>query len=92
MGLRICVVIDDIYFILNLTFCIIFRGLWKMVSPFIDAGTRAKIAFVRGEDALADLQKVIAPEVRIAQLQDGGAASLCTLWVARHCISILAAP
>jgi CRAL/TRIO domain len=40
-----------------------FWALWKMVSPFIDAGTRAKIAFVKGEEALAELQKVIPQEV-----------------------------
>ena len=33
------------------------------MSPFIDAGTREKISFVKGEAALADLRKVIPPEV-----------------------------
>ena len=33
------------------------------MSPFIDAGTREKISFVKGEAALADLRKVIPLEV-----------------------------
>lgn len=40
------------------------------MSPFIDAATRAKIAFVKGEEALADLQKVIPPEVCLNELRE----------------------
>ena len=41
----------------------LFHSIWKVVSPFIDAATKAKIKFI-GKESLAELQSIIGPEVR----------------------------
>ena len=41
----------------------IFWGLWRIVSPFIEAATREKIVFLSGAERAARLQEAIPPEV-----------------------------
>lgn len=47
-------------------FCppMIFYGLWKMVSPFIDPVTREKVVFVLEKDAAGAFTKDIDAQVR----------------------------
>ena len=40
----------------------LFHSIWKVVSPFIDAATKAKIKFI-GREGVAELQSVIGPAV-----------------------------
>ena len=42
----------------------IFWGLWRIVSPFIEAATREKIVFLSGAERAARLQEAIPPEAR----------------------------
>ena len=42
----------------------IFYALWKVVSPFVDSVTKAKIEFVDGKKALEEFKNTIGLEVR----------------------------
>ena len=41
----------------------IFYACWKMVSPFVDKVTKAKIEFVDGDKAIEEFRKSIGPDV-----------------------------
>ena len=43
----------------------LFFSIWKVVSPFIDAATKAKIKFI-GKEGQAELQSVIDPAVSLS--------------------------
>lgn len=45
----------------------LFHSIWKVVSPFIDAATKAKIKFI-GRESVAELQSVIGPAVSLVRL------------------------
>lgn len=42
----------------------IFHALFRLVSPFIDHHTKAKIKFVYGQDAIKEFQQQIPDDVR----------------------------
>lgn len=48
----------------------IFWALWHAVSPFIDPETKKKVSFVYGTSAAEDFQRLIAPEVSSAFIQN----------------------
>ncbi|KAK9832194.1 hypothetical protein WJX74_002573 [Apatococcus lobatus] len=51
----------------------LFHSIWKVVSPFIDAATKAKIKFI-GKESVSELQNVIGPATLPKEL--GGQAEM----------------
>ena len=43
----------------------IFHALWRIVSPFVDHNTRAKIKFVYGAEGIKEFQEHIPQDVRV---------------------------
>ena len=52
----------------------IFYALWKVVSPFVDSVTKAKIEFVDGHKAIEKLRAAIDPEASLVFLNMQSAA------------------
>ncbi|KAK9808942.1 hypothetical protein WJX72_006723 [[Myrmecia] bisecta] len=53
---------------------VVFQGLWKLVSPFVDPVTKAKVRFVSGAAALAEFARQIDPKILPVDL--GGMSEL----------------